>query len=120
MKRFPFLTVALVSLVSVTVATNGRSDKWWWDYGGGRERVHFADLDHIKKANVGKLEVAWFYPHGTTGFNPIIVDDVMYVLGRNNSLIALDATTGKELWIHEGLGGIVSRGINHRQSAHGK
>ena len=40
--------------------------------------------------------------------------------GRNNSLIALDATTGKELWIHEGLGGIVSRGINYWQSADGK
>src|SRR4029450_4781190 len=41
------------------------------------------------------------------------------VLGRGNSLIALDATTGKELWIHEGLGGIVSRGINYWQSEDG-
>ena len=39
---------------------------------------------------------------------------------RNNSLIALDATTGKEIWIHEGLGGIVARGINYWQSADGK
>jgi quinoprotein glucose dehydrogenase len=31
---------------------------------------------------------------------------VIYVLGRGSSLIALDATTGKELWIHEGLAGI--------------
>src|SRR4029453_5132852 len=120
MKRFPFLTVALVSLVSVTVATNGRSDKWGWDYGGGPDSSHFVDLDHIKKSNVSKLEVAWFYPHGTTGFNPIIVDDVMFVLGRNNSLIALDATTGKELWIHEGLSGIITRGVNYWQSQDGK
>ena len=81
MKKFPFLTVALVGLVSVTVATNGRSDKWWWDYGGGPDSSHFVHLDQIKKSNVGKLEVAWFYPHGTTGFNPIVVDDVMYVAG---------------------------------------
>ena len=120
MKKFPFLTVALVGLVSVTVATNGRSDKWWWDYGGGPDSSHFVPLDQIKRSNVSKLEVAWYYPHGTTGFNPIIVDDVMYVLGRNNSLIALDATTGKEMWIHEGLSGIITRGINYWQSPDGK
>ena len=55
-----------------------------------------------------------------TGFNPIVVDDVMYVLGRGSSLIALDATTGKELWIHEGLAGITSRGVNYWQSEDGK
>ena len=120
MKKFPFLTVALVSLVTVTVATNGRSDKWWWDYGGGPASSKFVELDQIKKSNVSKLEVAWFYPHGTTGFNPIIVDDVMYVLGRNNSLIALDATTGKEIWIHEGLSGMITRGVNYWQSEDGK
>ena len=54
------------------------------------------------------------------GVQSVVVDDVMYLLGRNSSLIALDATSGKEIWIHEGLGGIVSRGINYWQSADGK
>ena len=76
--------------------------------------------DQIKKSNVSQLEVAWFYPYATPGFNPIVVDDVMYVLGRGSSLIALDATTGKELWIHEGLAGIISRGVNYWQSEDGK
>ena len=44
----------------------------------------------------------------------------MYVPGRNNALIALDATTGKEIWIHEGLAGMTSRGINYWQSEDGK
>ena len=35
-----------------------------------------------RRSNVGQLEVAWFYPYATAGFNPIVVDDVMYVLGR--------------------------------------
>ena len=52
---------------------------------------------------------------------PVVVDDVMYVLGRNGSaLIALDATTGKEIWIHDGLTGIITRGINYWQSQDGK
>jgi len=40
----------------------------------------------------------------------------MYVLARNNSLVTVDATTGKELWIHSGLNGIIARGINFWQS----
>ena len=44
----------------------------------------------------------------------------MYVMGRNGSLVALDATTGKEIWIHEGLNGMTSRGINYWQSDDGK
>ncbi len=37
-------------------------------------------------------------------------------LARNNSLVAVDATTGKEIWIHSNLNGIIARGINFWQS----
>ena len=30
-----------------------------------------------------------------TFFAPIVVDDVMYVLARDHSLVAIDATTGR-------------------------
>jgi quinoprotein glucose dehydrogenase len=106
-------------LVSVTAAT-APIDKWWWDFGGNPSNSHFVDLDQINKANVNQLEVAWFYPYAATGFNPIVIDDVMYALGRNSSLIALDATSGREIWIHERLNGITSRGINYWQSRDGK
>src|SRR4029453_17795237 len=121
MHRRSLLVVALVVLVTITAPSADRSDKWWWDYGGGPSSSHFVDLDQIKKSNVSQLDVAWFYPHGATGFNPIVVDDVMYALGRNGAaLIALDATTGKEIWIHDGLTGIITRGINYWQSQDGK
>jgi quinoprotein glucose dehydrogenase len=117
---FPLLTVALVAAVGLGVATAARSNKWWWDNLASPDSSNFVELDQVKKSNVGELEVAWFYPYATTGFNPIVVDDVMYTAGRNGSLIALDATTGKELWIHEGLNGMTSRGVNYWQSADGK
>ena len=50
-------------------------------------------------------------------FNPIIVDNVMYVLAKNNSLVALNATTGEEIWIHANLRGIARRGVNYWESA---
>jgi quinoprotein glucose dehydrogenase len=110
---FPLVAVALAAATLTGLAGAARSTRNWWDNLAGPDSSNFVDLDQIKKSNVDQLEVAWFYPYATPGFNPVVVDDVMYVLGRNSSLIALDAATGKELWIHEGLGGIVSRGINY-------
>jgi quinoprotein glucose dehydrogenase len=117
---FAGLAIGLIAVVGVGVAIAARSNKWWWDNLAGPDSSNFVPLDQIKKSNVDGLEVAWFYPYATTGFNPIVVDDVMYVMGRNSSLIALDATTGKEIWIHEGLAGMTSRGVNYWQSDDGK
>jgi quinoprotein glucose dehydrogenase len=119
-RAFTLIAAALIATVGVAVATAARSNKWWWDNLAGPDSSNFVGSDQIKKSNVGQLDVAWFYPYATTGFNPIVVDDVIYVLGRGGSLIALDAATGKEIWIHEGLNGITSRGVNYWQSDDGK
>jgi quinoprotein glucose dehydrogenase len=45
---------------------------------------------------------------------------VMYVLGQNNSIVALDAATGKQIWSHPVEGNIVSRrGIDYWKSKDG-
>ena len=111
-------TAALVRLVGAQKAGMPH-DRGWSDFGGGPSASKFVDLDQIKKSNVGQLQVAWFYPFALPGFNPIVVDDVIYVAGRNNALIALDAATGKEIWIHDGLAGMTSRGVNYWQSEDG-
>src|ERR1700752_3758766 len=111
---------ALSLIAAAAVTTADRSDKWWWDNLAGPDSSSYVDLDQIKKSNVKQLEVAWTYPYAAAGFNPVVVDNVMYMYGRNGSLIALDASTGKELWIHEGLNGLPSRGINYWQSEDGK
>jgi quinoprotein glucose dehydrogenase len=91
----------------------------WKDYGGGADNSHYVDLKQINKSNVNQLEVAWVYPTGDNRsyvFNPVIVDNVMYVMARNSSLVALDAATGKEIWIHENLPGLATRGIAYWES----
>src|SRR3954467_5611290 len=104
---FPIVTSGLLALTVIGAAGVARSNKYWWDNLAGPASSNFVDLEQIKKSNVGQLDVAWSYPYATPGFNSVFMDDVMYLLGRNNALIALDATTGKEIWIHEGLNGIV-------------
>src|SRR3954468_12934375 len=117
---FLLISMALLAATVAGVAAAARTNKWWWDNLAGPDSSNFVGSDQIKKSNVSQLEVAWFYPYATPGFNPIVVDDVIYVLGRGSSLIALDATTGKELWIHEGLAGAPSLGDNYWQSEDGK
>ncbi|MGA7235872.1 MAG: pyrroloquinoline quinone-dependent dehydrogenase, partial [Bryobacteraceae bacterium] len=110
----PRFTIFALLTAAVTASAFGQQ-RSWSDYGGGPENSHFVASKQITKANIGQLDVAWAYPYADTGFNPLVIDKTMYVTGRG-ALIALDAATGKEIWIHEGLRGINSRGINYWES----
>ena len=92
----------------------------WRDYGGSADSSQYSSLKQINRANVHTLQVAWKYPTGDANpylFNPIVVDDVMFVLAKNNSIVALHAVTGEELWVHENpKGRITTRGINYWES----
>lgn len=96
----------------------------WSDYGGAQDSMQYSALKQIDKSNVSQLELAWFYPApdrtGNFGFNPIVVDGTMYVLGPKNAIVALDAITGKQIWSHPAEGNIVSqRGITYWHSKDG-
>src|SRR5262245_19087555 len=75
----------------------------WDQYGGSSDSMQYSALAQINKTNVKQLEAAWFYPvpgeSERLTFNPLIVDNVMYVSGVRGVLVALDAATGKELWM---------------------
>ena len=91
----------------------------WRDYGGSPDQSKFIETQDITRASIAKLEIAWMYPSGDERayqFNPVIVDNVMFVLAKNSSLVAIDVVTRKELWIHANLRGITNRGINYWES----
>jgi quinoprotein glucose dehydrogenase len=90
----------------------------WSQYLDGPDSSQYSSLKQINKSNVTKLDVAWTYPTGpgTFVFDPIVVDGVMYVLVQNNSVVALDAATGKELWVHPNTGAVGARGMNYWES----
>ncbi|UZD24086.1 PQQ-binding-like beta-propeller repeat protein [Algoriphagus halophytocola] len=91
----------------------------WSHYGGSPDQSKYFEAEQITKENVKQLEIAWNYPtedNSFSSFSPIIVDTIMYVYGKNNSLIALNAETGREIWIHTDLRGLSRRGINYWES----
>lgn len=95
----------------------------WAHYAGAPDGAQYSALAQINRSNVDRLQQAWSYPTGDGNkylFNPIIVDRTMYVLAQNNSIVALDAATGHQLWIHS-TGAhtrlITNRGMNYWESA---
>src|SRR5947207_1689535 len=101
----------------------------WKEYLGGPDSSHYSPLKQINTSNVNKIEVAWTYPapDGTSVFCPLVVDNIAYISAKGGALVALDATTGKELWVHSfgtgggGRGGIGGqRGANYWESKDGK
>ena len=114
--------IALAALLPVAAQSHRTSHASWRDYGGASDSAQYSELAQIDRSNVGKLEVAWSYPTGDNNpysFNPIVVDGVMYLLAKNNSIVALDAATGAEIWTHAAEPKttiITNRGINYWES----
>lgn len=110
-----FLPLAAVGLIAV--AAEDRSYTTWSEYLGGADSAQYSALKQINKSNVSQLQVAWTYPTGDKnnyGFNPLIVDGVMFVAAKNNSIVALDAATGREIWVHPtNARAITGRGISY-------
>jgi quinoprotein glucose dehydrogenase len=73
--------------------------------------MRYSPLTQIKPANVSSLQVAWTYhmrpaaPNGGTPprligseTTPLVVNGMLYVGSPYGRIVALDDTTGKEIW----------------------
>src|SRR5688572_10358026 len=119
------LGLAVVTLVSrmefqTSLQAQTVIEKPWSAYGGHSDSSRYFDSKHITKENVQQLQVAWSYPYGETVFHPLIVRGTVYGRGRSGSLVALDARTGKELWVREGMQAMTTRGLNYWESKDGR
>src|SRR5207253_1205583 len=94
----------------------------WADYAGSADSMQYSALRDIDRTNVARLEPAWSYlapglvPR--VAFNPIVVDGVLYDLGKDKAIVALDAATGTLVWTHPvDKGDPTARGINYWENA---
>src|SRR6185436_11965283 len=116
-------TAVLVAAAVAAIATSlaqSPSGKWWPGYGNGADNSRYFESKQINKSNVSQLQVAWTYAYGDTSFGPVVMRGVIYGRGRSGSLVAVDAKTGKELWIRENMNGMTSRGMNYWESNDGR
>jgi quinoprotein glucose dehydrogenase len=117
------LTISILSIASALAVfpqggAPGRqpSQVEWLYYGGDPGNTKYSPLTDINGDNIQRLEIAWQWKHwetalpeyGTTpGFfenTPLMIDGVLYVTTPYNSIAAIDAETGRELWRFDGQG----------------
>ena len=120
------------------------ASKEWPTYGHDRGGMRFSPVDQITPANVGTLEVAWTYhmrpaaaapagraagaaPAGGRGgrggrgsgfassqVTPLVVGGTMYVATPYSRVVALDPSSGREVWAFQLPTGNPSvRGVEH-------
>ena len=104
-------------------ASGGGAYTTWRSYGGSADSMQYSALARIDRTNVRSLEPAWSYRAPAQvprfAFNPLVVDDVMYVVGRDAAVVALDARTGAPVWSRSFAGTPAGRGFSYWQNADG-
>ncbi len=76
----------------------------WLMYSGDYTGRRFSPLAQVTAANARSLVVKWAYQTGATGkfeTTPLVVDGILYATGQDNRAFALDARTGRPLWMYQ-------------------
>jgi alcohol dehydrogenase (cytochrome c) len=72
----------------------------WLQISRTYDEQRYSPLHQINKSNVAKLRMVFSrgLPPGTQESTPIVHDGVMYMIEPGANLLAIDATTGDEIW----------------------
>src|SRR5690606_34757618 len=111
MKFGALVMLALLSILPSCKSSDPSSDYFtkWKSYLGDPTSSQYSALDQINLDNVAQLEVAWTYRTGDADpdnrsqiqCNPIIIDGVLFGTSPRLKIFALDAATGKEIWVFD-------------------
>jgi len=96
-----FATTAVAQAPYERILNAADEPENWLTYNGGYMSQRHSLLDQINPDNVGTLELKWVLQNQVFGAwqsNPLIVDGIMYVTERPNSVMAVDAVTGRVFW----------------------
>jgi quinoprotein glucose dehydrogenase len=110
----PILALAPLALASrpLAAAEGAPTHQDWRTHGGDPGHLQRSSLDQINRENVKKLTVAWTYRTGDAAADnrtqiqcqPIVVGSVLYATSPKLKVLALDAATGRELWVFDPFG----------------
>src|SRR5436190_24372093 len=79
----------------------------WPVYRGDPKGNQYVAMAQIHAANVHRLQPAWEYhtrdanQRSTMHANPIVINGVMYITTPALKAVALDAGTGREIWVFD-------------------
>jgi quinoprotein glucose dehydrogenase len=112
MRAWPLSLVLLATLVAQP-STQAGAEGEWRVYGGDQGASRYSPLAEINRGNVTSLAVAWTWRPGETALTeygtepgtfqntPLMIDDVLYVSTPYNRVVALNPSTGAEIWRYD-------------------
>ncbi len=110
------------SIIWVGLSGCNKKDPYnkWENYRGDPGANCYSALDQINIENINDLQPAWIFRTGdaregsrsTIECNPVIVDNMMYITSPKLKLFALNATTGKEIWMFDPFKEVEARDVN--------
>jgi alcohol dehydrogenase (cytochrome c) len=105
------------------IVNSSKEPQNWLTYSGDYRGWRHSALTQLNTTNVKQLGLQWVFNDGQVGkleATPLVIDGVMYVSLVNNTVFALDARTGREIWAYrrpevlrspEHINGPISRGV---------
>ncbi len=98
-------TAAKPAVDAARIAAADSEPGSWMSYGRTYDEQRFSPLRKINAQNVSQLQLAWHYDldaaHRVQESTPLVVDGVMYVTSAWSKVFALDAATGRQLWVFD-------------------
>ncbi len=103
MKRHGIIALLALGLVSCTKSSTSGIGANWPGYGGQADEQHFSPLDEITDKTVNRLGLVWSVDieGGNAATVPIAVDGIVYYASGYSLVHAVDAATGKVLWVYD-------------------
>ncbi len=112
------MAAGLVASIALGVAPDARSQGTNWSSPSGDPgAMRWSPLETITPKNVGALTVAWTFKTGEKNIaagpnqkaarpgqlqvSPVIINDTMYLSTSYAAVVALEASTGRELWRYD-------------------
>lgn len=132
------LSLALLWLSIAAQSRAADTEGNWAVYGGNEGNQKYSKLHQIDLANVSKLKLAWSFHTGdahqprsssSTWFEatPLYIDGTLYFPTPLGRVIALEPTTGKQLWAFDakvnrdgGYGDFAARGVSMWKGSNGQ
>src|SRR5690606_3028219 len=133
--KFGLLLTAViaVSVFAIACGEKKKENDGWGSYKADPKSTSYSSLDQINLSNVSQLENAFTFQMSdltheedpvSSQSNPIIIDGVMYAKSGKQTVYAIEAATGKEIWsfnsLAEGMPSAASRGVTYWESGDDK
>jgi alcohol dehydrogenase (cytochrome c) len=99
-----FASSAQAQVTFERLVNSAKEPQNWMTYSGDYSGKRFSALDQINAKNAHTMVAKWVYQTAATGkleTSPLVVDGILYATAQDNRAFALDARTGRPIWMYQ-------------------